>query len=132
MFKSSYCYQAKALCRPDKYSDLRIKVKEILSRVNGCYGYRRIHASIKRSGTTVSEKEVHRVMKVENLRVVGVKRRKYSSYMEEISPDPENVIARTAHAEKPTQKWLTDISEFRIHAGKVYLSPIIDYFDGMA
>ena len=29
------------------------------------------------------------------------------------------------------QKWLTDISEFQLPAGKVYLSPMIDCFDGM-
>jgi transposase InsO family protein len=32
---------------------------------------------------------------------------------------------------KPMKKWLTDLTEFRIPAGKVYLSPIIDCFDGM-
>ena len=35
------------------------------------------------------------------------------------------------HAEKPNEKWLTDITEFAIPAGKVYLSPIVDCFDGM-
>ncbi len=132
MSKSSYRYQAKAVRRPDKYSNLRAKVKEIFSEVNGCYGYRRIHALIKRSGITVSEKVIRRVMKEENLHVVGVKRRKYNSYMGEISPAAENLLARNFHAEKPNRKWLTDITEFHIPAGKVYLSPIIDCFDGMA
>ena len=43
-----------------------------------------------------------------------------------------NLINRNFHAEKPNEKWLTDITEFRLPAGKVYLSPIIDCFDGMA
>ena len=43
----------------------------------------------------------------------------------------ENVIDRDFHATKPNQKWLTDITEFSIKAGKVYLSPIIDCLDGM-
>lgn len=34
-------------------------------------------------------------------------------------------------AEKPNSKWLTDIIEFAIPAGKVYLSPIVDCFDGL-
>jgi len=42
-----------------------------------------------------------------------------------------NIINRNFHAEQPNQKWLTDITEFAIPAGKVYLSPIIDCFDGM-
>ena len=33
--------------------------------------------------------------------------------------------------EKPNQKWITDITEFSIKSGKVYLSPIIDCLDGM-
>jgi transposase InsO family protein len=41
------------------------------------------------------------------------------------------VLQRDFHAELPNQKWLTDITEFSIPAGKVYLSPIIDCFDGM-
>lgn len=43
----------------------------------------------------------------------------------------DNIIARDFHAEKPNEKWLTDITEFHIPAGKVYLSPIIDCFDGL-
>jgi putative transposase len=44
----------------------------------------------------------------------------------------DNLLARDFHAEKPNTKWLTDLTEFHIPAGKVYLSPIIDCFDGMA
>lgn len=43
----------------------------------------------------------------------------------------DNLVARDFHAEKPNTKWLTDLTEFHIPAGKVYLSPIIDCFDGM-
>jgi len=35
------------------------------------------------------------------------------------------------HAAAPNEKWLTDITEFQIPAGKVYLSPVIDCFDGL-
>ena len=56
----------------------------------------------------------------------------YNSYKGEISPEVDNVINRDFSATQPNQKWLTDITEFHIPAGKVYLSPIIDCFDGMA
>jgi Integrase core domain len=55
-----------------------------------------------------------------------------SSYLREISPAPENLINRDFQATAPNEKWLTDITEFQIPAGKVYLSPIIDCFDGLA
>ncbi len=57
--------------------------------------------------------------------------RKYRSYQGEITPAPENLIERDFHAEAPNKKWLTDITEFRIPAGKPYLSPVVDCFDGM-
>ena len=44
---------------------------------------------------------------------------------------PENIINRDFQATALNEKWLTDITEFQIPAGKVYLSPIIDCFDGM-
>ena len=70
-------------------------------------------------------------MKEENLVVPNIKRKKYSSYKGELSPEVDNVIKRDFHADMPNSKWLTDITEFHIPAGKVYLSPIIDCFDGM-
>ena len=42
-----------------------------------------------------------------------------------------NTVNRDFHSEKPNEKWLTDITEFAIPAGKVYLSSVVDCFDGM-
>ena len=71
-------------------------------------------------------------MSEEGLVVRSIKRKKYSSYIGEISPEVANIVNRNFHAEQPNEKWLTDITEFSIPAGKVYLSPIIDCFDGLA
>ncbi len=68
-------------------------------------------------------------MKEEGLFVKRIKKRKYNSYQGEISPAVENIIKRNFKADKPNEKWLTDITEFAIPAGKVYLSPLIDCFD---
>jgi transposase InsO family protein len=70
-------------------------------------------------------------MKQEHLVVARPRRKRFESYLGEISPAPENIINRDFHAKAPNVKWLTDITEFQIPAGKVYLSPIIDCFDGM-
>lgn len=58
-------------------------------------------------------------------------RQKYSSYKGKISPEVPNLVQRDFHAECSNQKGLTDITEFAIPAGKVYLSSIVDCFDGM-
>ncbi|MGA8138333.1 MAG: IS3 family transposase, partial [Pseudomonas gingeri] len=81
-------------------------------------------------GMRLSEKVVQRLMKQECLVVAKPKRRRYGSYLGEISPAPENLVNRDFTAIAPNEKWLTDISEFQIPAGKVYLSPMIDCFDG--
>lgn len=70
-------------------------------------------------------------MSEESLVVTAKRRRKYNSYQGEVSPAVPNLIRSDFHAEQPNSKWLTDITEFAIPAGKVYLSPIVDCFDGM-
>ena len=129
--KSSYYYQENVMKQPDKYYELRIRIKEIFKECRNCYGYRRIHEELKKLGSAVSEKNVRRIMKEENLTVPAKHTKKYSSYKGEITPETDNVINRDFHAERPNTKWLTDITEFFIPVGKVYLSPVIDCFDGM-
>ena len=70
-------------------------------------------------------------MKQEQLSAATTRRRRYGSYAGEIGPAPENLINRDFRAAAPNEKWLTDITEFQIPAGKVYLSPVIDCFDGL-
>ncbi len=64
-------------------------------------------------------------MKQESLVAAVPRRRRYGSYMGEIGPAPENLLQRDFSATAPNQKWLTDISEFQLPEGKVYLSPMI-------
>lgn len=130
--KSSYCYQVQCINREDKYKELRSRIKELFDINKERYGYRRIHCLLKKNGIIVSEKVVRRIMSDEQLIVKSSKKRKYNSYKGEISPEVENVINRDFSADSPNLKWLTDITEFHIPAGKVYLSPIIDCFDGLA
>ena len=70
-------------------------------------------------------------MKENQLEVKIRRAKKYSSYMGEITKAAENLINRDFHSDSSNHKTLTDITEFSIPAGKVYLSPIIDCFDGM-
>lgn len=129
--KSSYYYQEKTIFREDKHSSLRVCIKKIFEDNKNRYGYRRIHAMLKREGITISEKIVRRIMHEENLVVKTKKAAKYNSYAGEISPAVQNEIKRNFSAQKPNHKWLTDITEFAIPAGKIYLSPIVDCFDGL-
>lgn len=129
--KSCYYYHEKVFAREDKYLFLRKEIKNLFHENKTRYGYRRIHGLLSKEGIIVSEKIVRRIMKEEHLIVKTKKKRKYSSYQGEITPAVENKVERNFCAERSNQKWLTDITEFSIPAGKIYLSPIVDCFDGM-
>lgn len=138
MPKSSYYYQREAMRREDKYADLRIRIAEIFHEKKGTFGSLRIWAELRREDgehepVIVSEKVVRRIMAEEGLEVIFAKKkkRKWSSYGGEVSEAPENLVNRDFHADEPNQLWLTDITEFGLPFGKVYLSPIVDCFDGM-
>ncbi len=129
--RSSYFYHRARLGAGDQYVEVRHAMADIFEHNYRCYGYRRMHAALSRQSVNLSEKVVRRLMKQEGLVPVMPKRRRYGSYMGEISPAPENLLNRDFSANAPNEKWLTDITEFQIPAGKVYLSPMIDCFDGM-
>ena len=131
MAKSSYCYQQKQIKKENKIAKIKERIKTLFFENHKRYGYRRIHLLLKREGIIISEKIVRSIMKEENLIVRAIRQRKYNSYLGEISPAVPNEIQRDFHADKPNKKWLTDITEFKIGEEKVYLSPIIDCFDGM-
>ncbi|QKJ68273.1 IS3 family transposase (plasmid) [Deefgea piscis] len=129
--RSSYFYHKTCLKAGDKYLAVRQTICDIFEQNYRCYGYRRMKAALAEQDIILSEKVVQRLMKQEGLLVSKPKRRRYGSYLGEISPAPDNLINRDFQAAAPNEKWLTDITEFHIPAGKVYLSPIIDCFDGL-
>jgi transposase-like protein len=129
--RSSFFYHLARLQGADKYVEVRRAMADIFDRNYRCYGYRRMRASLTGQSVDISEKVVRRLMKQESLVPVMRKRRRYGSYMGEISPAPDNLLNRDFSAGAPNEKWVTDISEFQIPAGKVYLSPMIDCYDGL-
>ena len=131
MAKSSYCYQESVLRGPDKYAAVRKRVSEIFLASSKRYGYRRIYYSLKNEGIVISEKVVRTIMREGSLVVPFVKIKKYSSYVGEVTPAVPNLVKRNFHADAPNKLWLTDITEFHIPAGKIYLSPMVDCFDGL-
>ena len=79
----------------------------------------------------MSAKRVMRLMTRHGLVPLLKRARRYSSYKGELTKAPDNLVNRVFHAEEPNRLWVTDLTEFSIPAGKVYLSPVIDCYDGM-
>lgn len=127
--KSAYYYTLKRLTAPDKYDSLKKEINSIFVSHFGRYGYRRIYLELRNRGYTVNHKTVYRLMKELNLKSV-VRIKKYRSYKGDVGRIAGNLINRDFHASKPNQKWSTDVTEFSIAGEKLYLSPILDMFNG--
>lgn len=128
---AAYYYQKKVEKRHDKYAAQREQIRAIFEENYLCYGHRRIYLALKKCGVQLSEKVIRRLMKQEQLQPIVRRKRAYSSYQGEITPAVPNMLQRDFRTGHPNEKWLTDITEFAIPAGKVYLSPMINCFDGM-
>jgi len=123
MARSSYFYQRKIVTLPDKYESLRHLIIHLFIENKQCYGYRRICKALGQTGIYVSEKVIQQIMADHQLVAVSKTKRKYCSYQGEITPEAPNILARNFHADAPNIKWINDLIEFHIPAGKVYLSP---------
>ena len=112
---------------PSKDLPLTEKIKECQDKYGKTYGYRRVHIWLERQGIHHDPKTILRVMQKYNLLSV-VRRKKYRNYGEYLHRYP-NLLNRDFKAEKPNQKWVTDISYIKTKQGVLYLSVIRDLFD---
>ncbi|MCR5196182.1 MAG: IS3 family transposase [Pseudobutyrivibrio sp.] len=126
--RSTYYYYEKKKAQ-DKHRDLKKHITRIFNENKGRYGYRRITIQLRNEGVTANHKLVLKLMNELGLHC-KVKRKKYKSYKGDIGKAADNVLNRMFKADRPGEKWTTDVSEFSITAGKLYLSPILDMFNG--
>lgn len=77
----------------------------------------------------MNHKTVLRLMKELGLKCL-VRMKKYRSYKGKIGKVAPNILDRNFKATKPNQKWVTDVTEFHLYGEKLYLSPILDLFNG--
>lgn len=89
----------------------------------------RITASLRNEGIIVNHKRVERIMKEQGLKSL-VRPKKYRSYRGQEGQIAPNVIQRDFRAETANQKWTTDVTEFKICGNKLYLSPVLDMYNG--
>lgn len=128
MSRSTFYYQAKALQAGDRYATLKASIQAVYERHKGRYGYRRITAELGRCGQVVNHKAVQRLMQDLGLKSL-VRPKKYRSYRGEVTSTP-NLLNRQFTAAQPNEKWVTDVTEFNVRGEKLYLSPVMDLFNG--
>ena len=127
--KATFYYHCKNQEKVDKYARAKAEITVIFHENKGRYGYRRVTDELRNRGVLLNHKTVQRLMKELGL-VCRVRMKKYRSYKGEQGKVVANELNREFCAEKPNQKWVTDVTEFRLFGQKLYLSPILDLCSG--
>jgi transposase InsO family protein len=133
--KQGYYQWLRTRNKPYKYAALlalilKVLAEDVENKVN--YGARRVFLRLKQAeyGYSGSYSTVYRVMKANGM--LQKKRRNPNSLTKEdnAAQKSENLINQDFQATEPNSKWLSDISEVNTLDGKLYISPILDCFDG--
>lgn len=129
---SYYKYQKRVKPEKEKRDEKLCElITEYHATYDGILGYRRMTMFINRlNQTNYSEKYIHRLMKYLNIKA-RIRRKKVNRKKSKPDYIKENILNRNFKAERPNEKWLTDITEFSIPGDtrKLYLSPIMDLYD---
>lgn len=113
----------------DRHDLDRKAVAQIYHSHKGRYGYRRVTLEMRNHGFSTNHKVVLRLMNEQGLRC-RVRKVRYRSYKGDIGKTAPNIINRDFSALRPNEKWATDITQISIGGDKLYLSPILDMFNG--
>ena len=127
--KATFYYHRKNQAKQDKYAQAKAEITAIFHENKGRYGYRRVADELRNRGFGLNHKTVQWLMKELGL-IFRVRMKKYRSYKGEQGKVADNELNREFRAEKPNQKWVTDVTEFRLFGQKLYLSPILDLYSG--
>lgn len=126
--RSTFFYHQAKMDEPDPRAELKAAVTAAFTAAEGRYGHRRVHRELIKTGRQVAKKTVLKLMRQLGLNC-RVRRKKYLSYRGEVGHIAPNLLDRDFTARAPNQKWVTDVTEFRVGEEKLYLSPVMDLFD---
>ena len=115
--------------KADKWEIERQRIVEIYHENHGRYGYRRIQKAMQIEGYVISGKSVRKLMKEAGIKC-EVRMKKYKSYKGQVGRIAPNLLKRDFTADRPYEKLVTDVTEFSIFGTKLYLSPVLDLYNG--
>ena len=127
MARSTYYYRLSE--RPDKYASAKGQIRRIFEQNKGRYGCRRVWQALRVAGLIINRKTVARLMHSMSLFGVTPKRH-YRSYQGDVGKKAPNTLNREFATTEPYRKLTTDISQFVINGVKLYLSPVLDMWNG--
>lgn len=127
--RSTYYYHFKTKLHPSKHAGAVEEISKIYHHHKGRYGYRRITIEMKNNGRHINHKTVSKLMGSIGLKSL-IRGKKYVSYKGELNTAAPNLFMQNFRADQPCLKWATDVTEFKVKDKKLYLSPVIELFNG--
>lgn len=128
--RSTYYYQRRTQLTENAQEPLKRLISSIYHRHQGRYGYRRITMELRQQwAKLVNHKKVQRLMHSMGLKSL-VRPKRYHAWRGGIHSAAPNVLQRQFQAQQPYQKWVTDVTEFKVKGEKLFLSPIMDLYNG--
>lgn len=127
--RSSFYHWDNARQQPDKHDRIKQLIKTTFEKHKGRYGYRRVADELRNRGERLHPNTVFRRMRELGLKSVQ-RQKKYTSYKGPVGVTAPNLLDREFTAKKPNEKWVTDITEFKVGDQKLYFSPVKDLFNG--
>ena len=116
-------------CDKNKYEVEEKEIQNIFKNNKGIYGYRRITEMLHKQGYIINHKTVLKLMNKLGLKGKQRKNEKYHSYKGEVGKIADNLLKREFTAQKPFEKLVTDVTQFKVCNKKIYLSPVMDLFN---
>jgi len=129
MPKSVYYYQVRPGNHEDLYQEVKESIKSIYHHHKGRYGYRRVHLELRNQHHYLDPKTVQKLLGQLGLKST-VRPKRYQSYQGSEGKIAPNLLERKFVAKAPHQKWVTDVTQFNIKGERVYLSPVLDLYNG--
>jgi transposase InsO family protein len=131
--EGGYYKHTRQLPRPERHANLLAQIYEILREdvENANYGTRRICSSLElNKGYKGSYSTVYRVCRDNNLIIRRKRKPNGVTKADAKAQKSENLLRQDFTASAPNEKWLSDITEVPCKDGKLYLSAVLDCYDG--
>lgn len=115
---------AREMANPALFKD----IETVYHDNDGLYGSPRIHAELKAQGKRCSQNRVARLMRLRHLRARQVRRFKVTTQRDKRHPVAPNLLQRDFVADRPNEKWLSDITYIPTQEGWLYLATVLDLY----
>ena len=127
--RSTFYYHCARQGAGEKHANLKEQITQIFVQNKERYGYRRVHAQLGNQGFACNHKLVRRLMLELGLKS-PVRRKKFRHWRGDLNVASPNLLERKFNALKPNEKWVTDVTEFNVEGEKLFLSPVMDLYNG--